>query len=108
LPSGPGIAVSGEQPLVVQSVDERVCSAVREVPDGCVTTYGDIARRLGLKTPRQVGAILARGHDDVPWHRVIRSDGRLVDGLRDEQCRLLRSEGVEVTDYRVELRTYRW
>jgi alkylated DNA nucleotide flippase Atl1 len=89
-------------------VEDRVHAAVRTIPEGYVTTYGDIARRLGLKTPRQVGTVLARGGGHVPWHRVLHADGTLVRGLVEEQASLLRSEGVEVHGDRVDVKHYRW
>lgn len=90
------------------SVDQRVTEVVRAVPAGHVTTYGAIARELGLKSARQVGAVLARGRQPMPWHRVLPASGRLVDGLVTEQERLLRSEGIEVREGRVDLNRYRW
>lgn len=91
-----------------QSVEDRVVADVRSIPAGFVTTYGDIARRLGLKTPRQVGSVLARGNTELPWHRVVHADGSLVQGLTEEQSRILNSEGVEVSGGRVSLRRFRW
>ena len=88
--------------------DQRVAEAVRAVPEGYVTTYGAIARHLGLKSPRQVGAVLARGVEPMPWHRVLPASGRLVEGLAAEQCRLLGAEGVEVRNGRVDVTRYRW
>jgi alkylated DNA nucleotide flippase Atl1 len=90
------------------TVEDRVIAVVRAIPEGYVMTYGDIARRLGLKTPRQVGAVLARGSGSTPWHRVIHADGSLVKGLISEQSRLLRSEGVDVIGGRVKVKQYRW
>jgi alkylated DNA nucleotide flippase Atl1 len=89
-------------------VEERVIAAVRAVPEGYVTTYGAIARELGLRSARQVGTVLARGGEPMPWHRVLPATGRLVEGLAVEQGRLLRSEGVEVSGGRVDLERYRW
>jgi alkylated DNA nucleotide flippase Atl1 len=89
-------------------VEEQVIAAVRSVPEGYVTTYGAIARELGLRSARQVGAVLARGNEPMPWHRVLPASGRLVEGLAVEQGRLLRSEGVEVSRGRVDLERYRW
>ncbi len=89
-------------------VAERVYRAVRAVPSGYVTTYGDIARNLGLRSARQVGRVLAGGAPSVPWHRVVRSDGSLAEAVVSEQSRRLRSEGIEVTGARVDLKKYRW
>ena len=91
-----------------RSAEDRIVAAVRSVPEGYVTTYGAIARQLGLKSPRQVGAVLARGSQPMPWHRVLPASGRLVEGLAAEQGRRLRAEGVEVRDGRVDLKRYRW
>ena len=89
-------------------VDEQVVAAVCAVPEGYVTTYGAIARQLGLRSARQVGAVLARGSRPMPWHRVVPASGRLVEGLAVEQGQLLRSEGVDVRGGRVDLERYRW
>jgi methylated-DNA-[protein]-cysteine S-methyltransferase len=85
-----------------------VAEAVRGVPEGYVTTYGAIARDLGLASPRQVGAVLARGREPMPWHRVVPASGRLVPDLATEQGRRLRAEGIEVRSGRVDLGRYRW
>ena len=85
-----------------------MAEVVRAVPAGFVTTYGAVARQLGLTTPRQVGAVLARAAVPMPWHRVVPATGRLVQGLADEQGRRLRSEGVDVVGGRVDLGRYRW
>ena len=89
-------------------MDELVAEAVRAVPEGYVTTYGAIAHQLGLKSARQVGAVLARGNLPMPWHRVLPASGRLVEGLATEQSRRLRIEGVEVRGGRVDLTRFRW
>ncbi len=91
-----------------QPVDEQVAAAVSAVPEGYVTTYGAIARQLGLRSARQVGAVLARASEPMPWHRVLPASGRLVEGLAVEQGQLLRSEGVAVRGGRVDLERYRW
>ena len=47
--------------------------------EGEVVTYGDVAHDAGFPgRARAVGALLARTDVDVPWWRVVRSDGRLV------------------------------
>ena len=65
-------------------------------------TYGD----LSPGAPRYTGTVLARGHpDDVPWHRVVRSDGSLTQGAR--QRVLLEAEGVPFRGDRVDMRVAR-
>lgn len=72
----------------------RVCA----IPPGFVQSYGDVSPAA----PRAAGAALrgARG-DEVPWHRVVRSDGSLAKGAR--QRRLLEAEGVPFRGARVDM-----
>ena len=88
--------------------ESRVYQAVRAVPSGFVTTYGDIARTVGLRSPRQVGQLLAKGTQPAPWHRVVRADGSLAEAVAPEQSRRLGAEGVDVRGGRVDLKKYRW
>jgi len=81
----------------VQARRERIIERVRAIPPGFVRTYGDIDPRA----PRLVGLVLATTHEDIPWHRVVRADGRLTQGER--QRRLLVREGVAVRGSRVDL-----
>jgi alkylated DNA nucleotide flippase Atl1 len=59
-----------------------------------VLAYGDIAKRLGGMGPRTVGTVMSRYGSDVPWWRVIRSDGRPPQGLEDEAVEHWRAEGT--------------
>lgn len=71
---------------------------MRAIPEGFVRTYGDLEPRA----PRLVGRVLANLDDDeVPWHRVVRADGRAPVGAK--QLARLRREGVPITGDRVEL-----
>ena len=44
----------------------------------------------------------------VPWHRVVRADGRCADRLYAEQRQRLLSEGVRFVGDRIDLARYRW
>ena len=86
---------------------ERILAAICALPRGSVTGYGEIARRAGLpRRARLVARVLAQNEDpDLPWHRVLRSDGRIAfppdsRGYR-EQTQRLRAEGVQVEAGRV-------
>jgi methylated-DNA-protein-cysteine methyltransferase-like protein len=74
---------------------------VRAIPEGFVQTYGNI----DPSAPRLVGRVLADldelGYEDVPWHRVVRADGRAPVGA--VQLARLRREGVPVKGERVDL-----
>jgi len=86
--------------------NHQVWEIVRQVPPGKVSTYGQIAKMIpppeGVEMksylslgPRWVGAAMAKCPDDVPWQRVINSQGRI--SLRpggEDQRRLLEEETV--------------
>jgi alkylated DNA nucleotide flippase Atl1 len=78
---------------------EEVLRRVRSVPEGHVTTYGD----LSPGAPRFAGTVLSECHDPgLPWHRIVRADGSLAKGAR--QRRLLAAEGVPLRGDRVDMR----
>ncbi|WP_019930863.1 MGMT family protein [Nocardia sp. BMG111209] len=82
---------------------ERVRELVAAIPPGRVATYGDIAAMAGLSTPRTVGWIMRTDSADLPWHRVLRADGRPAPHLAHRQLRRLAEEGCPITDDRVDL-----
>ena len=89
---------------------ERILAAVRAIPRGQVAGYGEVARRAGLPGRARLAArVLSMNTDrSLPWHRVLRSDGRIAfpdgsPGFR-EQSRRLRAEGVNVSNGRVRMR----
>lgn len=100
---------------------EQVWEIARQVPAGMVTTYGQIAGMipppgsLNLKDyeafgPRWVGGAMANCPADVPWQRVINSQGRVSPRPgAAQQKQLLESEGVEFDDKeRVNFETCGW
>jgi len=85
-----------------------VLDFVDTIPPGRVATYGDVARALGLGSPRQVGQVLSRHGIEVPWWRVVMADGRPAPHHATEQLARLRAEGVAANGRRVDLRSARW
>jgi methylated-DNA-protein-cysteine methyltransferase-like protein len=85
----------------------RILAAIRAIPRGQVAGYGEVAARAGLPGRARLVARVLAGNDDpqLPWHRVLRSDGRIAmpEGSRGwrEQSQRLRSEGVVVERGRV-------
>ncbi len=78
-------------------------------------TYKDIATMLGNENLcRVVGNALHvnPNHDLIPCHRVVNSKGSLANnyglGGIEAQKEFLLNEGIEVTDYRVDLDKYRY
>jgi len=87
-----------EKQLTGAERERAIIELIRAVPEGFVTTYGDLCP----EAPRQAGAVMAACDDArVPWHRVVRADGSLAVGER--QRRLLEAEGVPFTGTRVDL-----
>ncbi len=71
---------------------QRVWQIVASIPEGSVTTYGEVARLAGSpRAARQVGGVLKR----------------LPEGQRQRQALL--SEGVQVSGSgQIDLQQYRW
>ena len=88
---------------------------IGRIPAGRVATYGQIAEEAGFRgCARQVGYALAASpeHLDLPWHRVINAQGRVSPRAHSKfhefQEELLRREGIEMPNGRVDLTRYRW
>ena len=80
---------------------DDVYEAVRKIPAGKVSTYGNIARECGRpRASRIVGGALHRNpyFGEVPCHRVVFRDGSLakafVFGGEDVQRSMLINEGI--------------
>jgi methylated-DNA-protein-cysteine methyltransferase-like protein len=88
---------------------DQVYELVAQIPKGKVTTYGDVARALGINSPRWVGRALHGNTDpiEVPCHRVVNAQGSLaaayVFGGKDVQRQKLLDEGVLFHGDRVDL-----
>ncbi|HEX4484295.1 MAG TPA: MGMT family protein [Solirubrobacteraceae bacterium] len=75
---------------------ETIFERIRRVPPGYVTTYAD----LSPGAPRHAGQVLSQMvSSDVPWWRVVRSDGTWPKGER-QRARLL-AEDVPIRGQRV-------
>ena len=82
---------------------QQIYEIVKQIPEGKVTTYGWIAKQLGLRDVRKVGYALHVNKDPkVPCHRVVNKEGRLAPNFAfngaEEQRRRLEAEGVKFTD----------
>jgi methylated-DNA-protein-cysteine methyltransferase related protein len=92
-----------------KTVRNRIYNFVSKIPKGYVATYGQVAKKCGLKSARTVGFWLHRNSDPekIPCHRVVFSDGSLsknyVFGGEKEQRVKLKSEGVEFVGEKVSL-----
>jgi methylated-DNA-[protein]-cysteine S-methyltransferase len=87
------------------SFDERCYQLLKLIPEGKVTTYGEIARALNTKAWRAVGSAMAKNKNlfVIPCHRVVRSDGSIGQYAlgSDKKADLLKEEGVEIVNGKV-------
>ena len=105
-----------------QAYYHQVWDLVRQVPRGRVATYGQIAKMLpppmGVEIeayaafgPRWVGGAMAACPDDVPWQRIINSQGKISPrpGGAERQRLLLEQEDVQFdAKDRVDLKKFGW
>ena len=94
---------------------EKIWQTIREIPEGLVASYGQIAEIAGVpRGARQVGSALRHlppGHG-VPWDRGLQVRGTSAFGKGsdqfDEQSKRLLQEGVAILGGKVDMRKYRW
>lgn len=94
---------------------QRILDTIRDIPEGSVASYGQIAEIAGIpRGARQVAYALRslpRDHD-VPWHRVVRASGKIAFGQGSaqfkEQKKRLMMEHVVVIAGRMDMQKYRW
>lgn len=76
-----------------------------QIPKGKVTTYKEIARKMGSLAYRAVGNLIGKNPNapQVPCHRVVKSDGS-VGGYAfgvDKKILLLKQEGVLIENNKI-------
>src|SRR5688500_1207340 len=104
-----------------QAFYEQVWNIVRQIPYGKVAAYGQIAKMItppnGVEiesyadiAPRWGGGDMANCPDDVPWERVINSQGKISEREGAARQRLLlEEEGVQFdAKDRVDMKKYGW
>ncbi|TYP95373.1 methylated-DNA-protein-cysteine methyltransferase related protein [Fodinibius salinus] len=93
---------------------ERVYEVVKQIPAGCVTTYGAIAQYLGIKSgARMVGYALNKvAETEIPAHRVVNRNGELTgkayfpgDTMRE---RLQQEQVTFIDDFQVDIEAHLW
>lgn len=91
--------------------NEKCYKILKKVPKGKVVSYKQIAEKLGCKAYRAVGNAMNKNKDKkVCCHRVIKSNeevGGFARGI-DEKKKMLRKEGVEIINGKINLKKYGW
>ena len=103
-----------------QACYTQVWRQVKQIPYGKVATYGQIAKLItppeGIElkdyaacASRWVGLAMAASPEDVPWQRVINSQGRISHRPEaGKQKHRLEQEGVLFFDGKIDLKQYQW
>ncbi|QIZ76183.1 MGMT family protein [Ferrimonas lipolytica] len=94
---------------------KKIWSTLQLVPTGKVVSYGQLADLAGLPRRHRLAARalkIAPTEMALPWHRVLATSGQISiakesDNYR-KQMELLRNEGVEVINGRVDMKRFRW
>jgi methylated-DNA-protein-cysteine methyltransferase related protein len=119
--------MSSQKPLFFSPPDPHAFNAqvwrlVRQIPEGKVITYGQLARLIPAPmgvppdsyqslSPRWVGSAMSRCPPGLPWQRVLAAGGKIsLPGQSGQRQReLLEAEGIEFdTRGRVNLELYGW
>lgn len=87
-------------------LEEKVYKKLLEVPKGKVTTYGELAKAIGLKNgQRVIGRIMNKNPYPViiPCHRVIKSDGKIGGYAWGEKvkAKMLSNEGIKIKNGKI-------
>jgi len=92
----------------------RIYDVVRQIPSGCVATYGQIALLAGL--PRQARMVGYALHNipknmELPWHRVVNAKGQISlsgeIGQNLQQAKL-EAEGIVFHNGKIDLKKFLW
>ena len=99
--------------IITDSPTKRIYEAVKNIPKGKVATYGKVAELAGNpRMSRAVGNALHHNPDPehIPCYRVVNSKGELAGafafGGEHVQEELLKADGIEVVNGRVDLKKY--
>jgi methylated-DNA-protein-cysteine methyltransferase related protein len=92
---------------------DPIYKLVKQIPRGRVITYGALAKALRLRGgARTAGRAMAAtpSSKGIPWHRVVGDRGKLLirEPYSSLQQKLLESEGVQLIEFRVDLKRHLW
>ena len=88
------------------NLEQQVYKKLIQVPQGKITTYGELSKAVGLKNgQRVIGQIMKKNPYPViiPCHRVVKSDGT-VGGYAyggDIKTNMLQKEGIKIHDGKI-------
>jgi methylated-DNA-protein-cysteine methyltransferase-like protein len=83
-----------------KQITDKIFCIVKSIPEGKISTYGLVAKKANIKSPRLVGQILHKNTDpkNIPCHRVVFKNGKVSQnyafGGGQAQKQRLQSEGI--------------
>ena len=88
------------------NLEQKIYKKLLQVPKGQITTYGELAKAVGLKNgQRVVGKIMNKNPYPVivPCHRVVMSTGKIGGYAYGEHIKtqLLNDEGIEIKNGKI-------
>ena len=84
----------------------KVYKKLLQVPEGKITTYGDLARAVGVTNgQRAIGSIMKKNPFPVlvPCHRVVQSNGEIGDYVYGKKIKsnMLSREGIKISNGKI-------
>ena len=88
------------------NLDEKIYKKLLEVPEGKITTYGELAKAVGFTNgQRVVGRIMNKNPYPgiIPCHRVVKSDGKVGGYAYGEEIKknMLKKEGIRIKNGKI-------
>ena len=89
------------------NLEQKVYKKLLNVPKGQITTYGELAKAVGLKNgQRVIGSIMNKNPYPVlvPCHRVVMSTGKIGGYAYGEhvKMKMLSDEGIQIINGKIE------
>jgi len=88
------------------NLDEKIYKKLLQVPKGQITTYGELAKAVGLKNgQRVVGKVMNKNPYPViiPCHRVVMSTGKIGGYAfgKNIKTNMLNDEGIKIQNGKI-------
>jgi|TARA_B100000959_G_scaffold254503_1_gene286216 methylated-DNA-[protein]-cysteine S-methyltransferase len=88
------------------NLDEKIYKKLLQVPKGQITTYGELAKAVGLKNgQRVVGKVMNKNPYPViiPCHRVVMSTGKIGGYVfgKNIKTNMLNDEGIKIQNGKI-------
>jgi len=92
----------------------KIYDVVKQIPEGYVATYGQVAQMVGTRDARKIGwALHGNKNLNVPCHRVVNKEGKVAlnfafDGWEEQRKRLMDERVHFIDEMHVNLERHLW